>query len=128
MEWERKRMDLEGNPGKYIRTVGQCDIQVSGVIHFYVNFKSCTFANNSEFVISEISGNIIITTSKGTIITPFKTGGYGLNGGSSGKLPIIGIGKLQVPGKEITYRLEILRVKNEGRGGPDGYDIHGADI
>jgi len=117
MEWEKKIMDLDKNPSKYIKTVGQCNVQVSGVVNLYINLKACTFVNNSEIGIEEISGNFIITTSKGTIITPFKTGGYGLNGGSSGVLPIIGIGKVQIPGKLINGSLEILKVVRYHEGG-----------
>jgi len=111
MEQKRKREDLERNPNKYIKS-SQCDIQTSGVVNLYIDLNKCTFANNSNFGIDHIFGNLVVTTSNGTkIVVPFKTQiGLYLNPRSTVVSPIFGIKKVKIPSKLTSITLEILGV------------------
>jgi len=111
MELEKKRTDLGTNPNKYIKTVGQCNYQVSGIVNVYITVKACTFTNSSDFIVADISGDFHVTTSNGTIKIPFKIpSGFSLSDGMKSELPIKGIEKVKIPGKLMSYRVEILRV------------------
>jgi beta-glucosidase-like glycosyl hydrolase len=106
------KTDLERNPGKYIISVGGCTHSESGILNVYTNVQACNFVNSGDFPVSNIQGNVHITTPNGTKAVPFRASGR-LEARQTNMLPIIGIQKVQIPGKFVSSRLEVLRLTVE---------------
>jgi hypothetical protein len=107
------KSDLEKNPGKYIFSVGGCTHTESGILNVYTNIQACNFVNQAIFPVNNISGNLHVTATNGTKAIPFKASGS-LGAGQTNMLPIVGIQKMQIPGRFVSSKIEVLKVTVTG--------------